>query len=183
MICSVSNCNKEVKSKGLCTTHYWRMYRHETLEITKTKREVLIEKGFSYCPKCGEEKEISEFNKDKHTAFGIAIYCRECNKTKATTRYKRFKSEHRNAKLKLDYNITLDEYNEMLIKQNNGCAICGKKMNGKRNMCVDHDHVTGRVRGLLCSHCNWGLGHFKDNIDLLENAIKYLKKNNGTIFT
>jgi hypothetical protein len=176
MICIVDGCDKIAKSKGLCSMHYHRQYRHGRLDRPKTKREQLIENGQSYCPKCKKEKNISEFNKDKHTAFGVAIYCRECNKTKATIRYKGFKSEHRNTQLKSDYNITLDEYNEILIKQNNGCAICGKTINGKRNMCVDHDHETGRVRGLLCSHCNWGLGHFKDNIDLLENAIKYLKK-------
>jgi hypothetical protein len=123
------------------------MYKHGRTDKPKTKREALIETGFSYCPKCNEQKEISEFNKDKHTAFGVAIYCRECHKTKAAIRYKRFKSEHRNEKLKLEYNITLDEYNEMLIRQNNGCAICGKTMNGKRRMCVDHCHSTGEVRG------------------------------------
>jgi hypothetical protein len=174
-ICTVDGCEEEAKVKGFCLIHYNRMWRHGSSENSKTKREKLIEEGLSYCPKCKKEKEISEFNKDKHTAFGIAIYCRKCNKTKANVRYKNFKSEHRNTQLKSDYNITLDEYNEMLTKQNNGCVICGKTINGKRKMCVDHDHKTGKVRGLLCSQCNWGLGHFKDDVDLLEKAIKYLK--------
>jgi len=175
IVCSVDGCERTVKSKGLCTTHYHRMYRHGRTDKPKTKREALIETGFSYCPKCNKEKEISEFNKDKHTAFGVAIYCRKCTAEKSNLRYVNFKRNHRNTQLKSNYNITIDEYEKLLIQQNNGCAICGRDNNGKRMMCVDHCHSTGGVRGLLCNNCNLGLGNFMDDIKLLENAIKYLK--------
>ena len=61
----------------------------------------------------------------------------------------------------------------MLIEQEKRCVIC------KRNVIlrVDHCHTTGKVRGLLCHNCNTGLGQFKDNIDNLKMAIKYLEKN------
>ena len=76
------------------------------------------------------------------------------------------------------YGITLKEYEILLAKQNNGCAICTASTgsNGKR-LSVDHNHQTGEVRGLLCDDCNIGLGKFKDNSSLLANAINYLKDN------
>jgi Recombination endonuclease VII len=79
-------------------------------------------------------------------------------------------------KFKLKYNITIEQYDEMLNKQNNCCKICGINQN-ELNKClvIDHDHITNIVRGLLCDKCNRGLGHFNDNVDLLQNAIKYLK--------
>lgn len=78
------------------------------------------------------------------------------------------------------YGISLDFYKEMLEKQNNCCGICGNTFSGarytERMACVDHDHATGEVRGILCNACNRGLGYFRDNEEYLENAIKYLKE-------
>ncbi len=87
----------------------------------------------------------------------------------------------KNIKLKKAYGITLDQYNEMLSKQEGKCMICKSNNNGFYNkkpkaFAVDHCHTTGKIRGLLCSDCNTGIGLLKDNIDLLNNAIKYLNK-------
>jgi hypothetical protein len=63
----------------------------------------------------------------------------------------------------------------MLQQQNGLCAICKKTETGKTsNLCVDHCHKTGKVRGLLCNNCNKGLGLFKDNPEVLLNASAYL---------
>ena len=75
---------------------------------------------------------------------------------------------------KTKYGITIEEYKKMLKKQNGKCAICGEESKGGR-LAVDHNHSTNKVRSLLCYHCNWGIGHFKENLDLLEKAIEYLK--------
>ena len=79
--------------------------------------------------------------------------------------------------------LTKEQYNDLFISQNNRCAICKHEETRKASgsdkitrLCVDHCHKTGIVRALLCHACNTGLGKFKDNIDLLESAIKYLKK-------
>lgn len=67
---------------------------------------------------------------------------------------------------------------ESLLSICPGCAICGKlpgKTNGGRPLAVDHDHKTGRVRGLLCENCNNGLGRFKDNPAFLREAVGYLE--------
>jgi hypothetical protein len=61
----------------------------------------------------------------------------------------------------------------MLYKQGGKCGICGSVSNGKR-LAIDHDHETGRVRGLLCQQCNTALGLFKDQVELLKKAIDYL---------
>ncbi len=79
------------------------------------------------------------------------------------------------------HNINFDGYCSLQKKQNNVCAICGNPeiaidQRGKlRNLAVDHCHKTGKIRGLLCTNCNKGLGHFKDSPDLLTKAIEYLK--------
>lgn len=76
------------------------------------------------------------------------------------------------------FGITWDDYLVIMEKQNGECAICGKncKENG-RLLCVDHDHRTGVIRGLLCTKCNSGLGFLKDDIGILQRAISYLEVN------
>lgn len=75
-----------------------------------------------------------------------------------------------------DYGITRAEYEAMLEAQGGGCAICGAEMRDSTRMrlCVDHCHDTGRVRGLLCGHCNRGLGSFSDSLEMLDKARAYL---------
>ena len=82
----------------------------------------------------------------------------------------------RNTKLKTLFGITVEQYNEMFEQQNGVCAICKQSCITYRMLAVDHCHITGHVRGLLCSRCNIGLGQFCDNIDYLNSAIEYLKK-------
>lgn len=79
------------------------------------------------------------------------------------------------------FRIRLAEYNVILNKQNGLCAICNQKETSKdkfgtRMLAVDHNHKTGKVRGLLCYRCNTGIGRFNDDIKLLKNSINYLKK-------
>lgn len=71
------------------------------------------------------------------------------------------------------YGITITDYEALLHKQNGKCAICGQKSKD-HTLAVDHCHRTRRVRGLLCSQCNQGLGRFKDKPELLRRAIAYL---------
>jgi hypothetical protein len=72
------------------------------------------------------------------------------------------------------YGLTEDSYAELLRNQNNVCAICHKECQVYRRLCVDHDHETGVVRGLLCNHCNSGLGKFFHDKNLLAKGIEYL---------
>jgi hypothetical protein len=74
------------------------------------------------------------------------------------------------------HGMTVDDYDSMLRGQNGSCAICFSADPGGQNgrFCVDHDHKTGVVRGLLCVNCNWALGNVKDDIKILQSAIRYL---------
>lgn len=82
----------------------------------------------------------------------------------------------RNRDLKWKFGITIEDYERMLENQANRCAICGgyQVIKGD-NLYVDHNHQTGKVRGLLCHYCNVGIGMLKDNPQILQNAIDYLR--------
>lgn len=82
--------------------------------------------------------------------------------------------------LQIKYGISLAEYNVKKEQQNNCCEICGKhETEFKRRLNVDHNHSTGEVRGLLCSHCNTALGHVREDVDIMLNMIAYIRKYNG----
>lgn len=83
-------------------------------------------------------------------------------------------------KLKHSFGFGFDHYKLMLEHQNNACAICGVTREPPEWLQVDHDHQSGVVRGLLCGHCNKGLGFFRDNPTSLAKAISYLQDNFST---
>jgi hypothetical protein len=86
------------------------------------------------------------------------------------------KRDYRRENLKKRYNISLEEYDGMLVEQGFVCAICGKECRKNMYLSVDHDHETGLVRGLLCDDCNNGLAKFFDDVTLLQKAIEYLNE-------
>lgn len=84
------------------------------------------------------------------------------------------------SRLKQTYGITIEDWEGMFSSQEGRCAICGKHQSEVGKVfSVDHDHETGKVRGLLCHLCNMGLGSFQDDAELLENAMAYLDKYKG----
>lgn len=109
-----------------------------------------------------------------------------CYRCKNTTRYRSTRTcivcakmhnnsyltpeRRRKYSLKSKYNLTPTEHDALISEQNSKCAIC----EDTTKLHIDHDHRTGVVRGLLCHSCNVSLGHFRDNIQILEKAIKYL---------
>jgi hypothetical protein len=112
------------------------------------------------------------------------------DKVKASQQYKAWYARNKEAKRAYDnewqlmyrYGITREQFTEMLVAQEGVCAICrqpetqvDKRSGVPRQLAVDHCHTTGRVRGLLCTHCNHAIGKFKDSVELLQRAIDYLK--------
>lgn len=80
-----------------------------------------------------------------------------------------------------NFGLTAEQYAEMLLAQGNKCAICGNeetatRMGNVKSLAVDHDHKTGKVRGLLCNECNQGLGKFRDSREMLLSAARYLEQ-------
>lgn len=108
---------------------------------------------------------------------------RDANKDKINEAQRRWRKEHpeENKKYMLQYHFSLDydEYKEMLRKQNGVCAICMGVNKSGRALSVDHNHTTGKKRGLLCSNHNLGIGYFKDNPDHLEAAAKYIRQHDA----
>jgi len=86
-------------------------------------------------------------------------------------------SKYQDRVRKSKYGITRIDYYTLLDSQDNACAICKTKEFGKHGPHIDHNHITKKVRGILCHQCNLGLGQFKDNIEKLKLAIEYLEKN------
>ncbi len=154
------------------------------------------------CTKCEQERELTDFyisNKKKGTRKIICRFCcqakvKEDRKSKPdywknaeNNRKKKWGKQYpdrlRKSRLMYEYGITIEQYEELLVKQGKVCAICGlqevklsKETGIPKRLAVDHCHKTGKVRGLLCFHCNSVLGKMKDSIELLESAIDYLKK-------
>lgn len=135
------------------------------------------------CTKCGETKSLDAFYLDKSLKNGRRPDCKTCrcavSKAWRVANPEHDKAIHRRKGLR-KYNLTLERYNELLAAQDNKCAICGfNKQIGDRNLGVDHDHETGRVRGLLCHSCNVGIGHLGDGAEGVARALTYLQRTSG----
>jgi hypothetical protein len=133
------------------------------------------------CTGCGIAKPVNEYHKSKSELYGVRARCKACISLKLKEQYKdnihnrrlRNKISH----YKNQYGLSISQFNEMRVKQEYKCAICNRKEAELGHIFrVDHDHDTGKVRELLCHNCNCGLGHFRDNIQLLELALNYLRK-------
>lgn len=85
---------------------------------------------------------------------------------------------HRWARIKTEYGLTREEFYKLRASQSEKCAICETSISDEKKTHIDHDHLTGAIRGLLCGPCNQGLGLFKDSPQLLQVAINYLKAHN-----
>lgn len=123
------------------------------------------------CSVCKVEKPKTEFhgsNRCKPCDRAYLKAWRQTPKGKAT--YDRI---NRRAVLRR-YGVTIDDYDEMMASHNGLCAICRRVDPEGRRLAVDHNHATGRVRGLLCRPCNTALGLFGDDLLHLESAVRYL---------
>ena len=129
------------------------------------------------CTCCELEKSVSEYHKDSAKKDGYHTTCKVCNCNRERKRYSNDKVKDKDSKLRRKYGISHNDYLEILEAQNGRCAICGTDVpGGKGAFHVDHCHTSKKIRGLLCHHCNVGLGHFKDNISTLASAILYLSE-------
>lgn len=129
------------------------------------------------CSKCKVIKPFESFYKNKYKLDGLNIWCNACFNSSRKIYRDNNLSMIRRINLRKRYNITIDEYEKILLSQNGVCAICRKNNLIKRRFAVDHNHKTNKIRGILCYKCNVGLGSFEDDTTLLQKAILYLKEN------
>jgi hypothetical protein len=133
------------------------------------------------CLGCKEERPLTSYRKRKNRNgnYYIQSRCIPCERQQCKEWYIANRTEQRIKlsikSLKRLYNMTPDDFNVLLKKQNSVCAVCRTtKPSGRGTWHVDHDHTTGKIRGLLCHKCNTGIGLFNDNPQLLQQAKEYL---------
>lgn len=152
--------------------------------MARGRKPVDLSSGKKRCPHCGVKKSIDEFWKNRKNGRPIS-WCKKCMQQNVR-KWEALNPERRRATMSrtsrkwyLDrkWGLTPAQYDEMFEKQDGGCAICGAEtsVNGWR-LAIDHDAKTGKIRGLLCTRCNRGIGAFEHDAVLLRAAIKYLGK-------
>ena len=122
------------------------------------------------CPDCRLTKPLEEFPRNRNSKDGRHAYCKPCHNARTAETRQRLYGGGRHYHLKRRYGIGADDFDRMVADQGGVCLICERPDPEH----VDHDHVTGKVRGILCFNCNGGLGQFKDDIDALLAAATYL---------
>ena len=126
-----------------------------------------------YCPSCRRVLPLTSFVRNRSTRSGFGSYCRPCQAAKAAESLKRVHGSGRHYHLKRRYGLGADEVLALLETQSSLCLICRRPVDA-RTAHVDHDHVTGNVRGILCFRCNAGMGQFADSPEVLARAARYL---------
>ncbi len=169
-------------------------------------REAIIGPNGRLCRTCGLRKTPEEFRRDKRSRDNLSWACRDCSRinearwctnnidrkrdnARAASRRRREKEPERDreilrrSRLRTKYGIEFEDFLAMLDLQDWQCQICDKKLAvriaGKRKgnvACIDHDHETNKIRGILCSHCNRGIGLLGDNPLKLEKAAVYIRR-------
>ena len=131
-----------------------------------------IERGMFICSTCKGEKVLDQFKLKSLITFGINTACKAC-----------LKDRHKYCKIKILYGIDKETHTKFYKDRDGKCDICRRELKMTSDVIdrnsignVDHCHITGKVRGLLCNDCNRGLGFFKDNIELVKIAYEYLLK-------
>jgi len=133
----------------------------------KQELEELESDTTKLCPKCGEVKPLYDYKVSFNGRKLSQSWCIMCN-----NKQERKRSKERSIQ---KFGITLKQYDKLLKKQNGKCKICKTETpKGRGRFHIDHDHSTGKIRGLLCQHCNLLLGHSKDDPEILTSAIRYL---------
>lgn len=146
------------------------------------------------CVKCNEVKPLDQYDAKASGLYGKRADCKACVRVYQAN-YRKLNSEvikerkrtyaktkphmKRRSYLMNEYGISLSDYEEMYARQSGKCDICKSDRVGNtqhKHLHVDHCHITSKIRGLLCSQCNSGLGYFKDSESTLLEAIEYLKK-------
>lgn len=161
----------------------WRKNRKGNIPEPKKSNKV--------CSDCKRDLPISDFYVGTYGSGGLQSSCKSCQKEKSKNWKKSNPDQVRNTSkawweknknrikdltLRRDYGISLEEYEVFLSNQKGVCAICkNPSTEGKGRLDVDHNHSTGRVRGLLCNSCNRGIGFLKDCPSTLRAAADYIE--------
>ena len=146
------------------------------------------------CVHCSESKPYAAFHRNPQAKSGLQSWCKDCNRTFAKGSHRNLSPEKRTIKMQRqrkyylidNYGISHEEYDRLLDVQNGVCAICKQeetKFNKRTNrlypLAVDHNHVTGKVRGLLCFRCNVAYGNLKEDPERIKALLDYHYRTHG----
>jgi hypothetical protein len=134
-------------------------------------RERADRPGRKRCPDCGETKLLEEFPRSRTAPGGVGGYCKPCHNARGKRTLEKLGGS-RHYHLQRRYGISAAEVDAMIEAQGGLCLICEERPAEH----VDHDHLSGAVRGVLCFSCNGGLGQFRDRVDIMAKAITYLER-------
>lgn len=147
-------------------------YRRRKLGLPGLRPSSNVPQGHKRCPACSGVKPTGDFPRNRSTRDGRGSYCKPCHNAKTKATYTRLYGSSRHYHLLRRYGVGSAEVEALISAQAGLCAICREG----RAEHVDHEHLTGRVRGVLCFNCNGGLGQFRDRPEVLKRAITYLEE-------
>lgn len=182
--CISNSCNKKSVSLGYCDKHYRRFKKYGNSERVYIfiAQKCSVEK----CDKRSRSKGLCELHYRRFIKTGstdLVKEKRQCSVSECTRKHvaKNLCALHYEMKTQ---KITMDSKSIKMVDNHNGmCDICGSTVPGfgRKKLCIDHDHKTGKFRGMLCQKCNLGLGNFNDSPDLLKKATIYLKNSQNML--
>lgn len=134
------------------------------------------------CSYCKEEKDITDFYAKKGGKNGNMPHCKKCHNKESRAWQKKNPitnaKNRRNYTLRTKYGLTPESYKLLLESQNNCCKVCNKELVPGFLTHVDHNHLTKKVRGILCNSCNVAIGFLRESPIIAKNIIRYLESNN-----
>lgn len=160
-----------------CRTCY--RARHRRYNVARAERQGRTLKarrqapeGQKWCPDCSAFKPVDEFPRNRSAPDGRGGYCKPCHTVRGRKNRERLHGSTRHYHLVRRYGLSAAEVAALVDRQGGRCLICARDLGDKPH--VDHDHATGRVRGVLCFNCNGGLGQFGDDVERVRAAAEYL---------
>ena len=168
------NRHSETKPKNIKDVESYALKNGEQVSIVKypnSRGKRVLRK----CLHCGKIFETLAIRVRSHGEYFCSIECHIAHMKENASSINEKRAKQIIYQKKSRYGLTEEEYKGLFTKQENKCAICGCEFNENNKGFVDHSHTSNKVRGLLCTKCNTLLGMANDNIEVLENAIKYLR--------
>lgn len=192
--CAVDGCGRPRRTRGFCGMHYQRWRTHGGTDGNPAKVNPSIPGCVAavgetkVCSDCGVEKTLDKFAKASNARLGRHSHCKSCRGINRRRVYAADPAGHRERSIwngvKFKYGLTRDQFDKMNADQGGVCAICGLPptvqhkpgQTAPPRLAIDHDHLTGKVRGLLCVTCNLAIGYLRDNPSVVDNAAAYLRE-------
>lgn len=135
------------------------------------------------CGGCGQVKPLAQFRRSRDTKSGYTSWCVKClrekDRERAPKKYKAGAERQKWYYVRKKFGLERADFERMFNAQSGCCPICTRQLVVGKNTCVDHDHKTGNVRGLLCRQCNLSLGLLGDDPESFERASLYLHRARG----